>query len=105
MQFLCLAFGAEADWIVLSQERQHELLAADAVQRDRGDLVAALGPATVVRNHDDDVQRDDRSVADGFAPLVGFSLIEADSLDEAVALVAGTPCAVAGGAVEIRPLR
>lgn len=38
------------------------------------------------------------------APLVGFSLIEAKDLEEAVSLVGGTPCAVAGGAIEVRPL-
>ena len=36
-------------------------------------------------------------------PLAGFSIIEADSLDEVVQLVADTPCARAKGAIEIRP--
>ncbi len=37
-------------------------------------------------------------------PLAGFGVIEAADLDEAVRLVAGTPCARALGAVEIRPI-
>jgi hypothetical protein len=37
-------------------------------------------------------------------PVAGFAVIEADSLDEAVALVAKTPCAVAQGVVEVWPL-
>ncbi len=37
-------------------------------------------------------------------PLAGFMLIEADSLDQAVAMVADTPCAVAHGVVEVWPL-
>ena len=37
-------------------------------------------------------------------PLVGFALLEAESLDEAVERVAGTPCAVAHGVVEVWPI-
>jgi hypothetical protein len=36
--------------------------------------------------------------------VAGFSVIEADTLAEAVELVAGTPCAVAHGVVEVWPL-
>jgi hypothetical protein len=35
---------------------------------------------------------------------VGFSIIEAADVDEVVRLLAGTPCAVARGAIEVRPL-
>jgi hypothetical protein len=35
-------------------------------------------------------------------PLAGFSVIEADSLDEVVKLVSNTPCARAGGVIDIR---
>jgi hypothetical protein len=37
-------------------------------------------------------------------PLAGFSVIEAQDLDAAIAMVAGVPCAVAYGVVEIWPL-
>lgn len=36
--------------------------------------------------------------------MAGFAVIEAATMDEAVALVAETPCAVAHGVVEIWPL-
>ena len=35
---------------------------------------------------------------------IGFAVIEADSLEEAVGLVSQTPCAVAQGVVEVWPL-
>ncbi|WP_394618180.1 YciI family protein [Lentzea sp. JNUCC 0626] len=38
-------------------------------------------------------------------PIAGFALIEADSLEEAVDMVAKTPCAVAHGVVEVWPLQ
>ncbi len=37
-------------------------------------------------------------------PIAGFSLIEAADMAEAIKLVAGTPCAVAQGVVEVWPL-
>lgn len=104
MRFLCLAYGKEADWHRLSAEQQQDLLRQDEVLRQRGALVAVLGEPTVVRAWDGPVVRDDGPYAPSEAPLVGFSVIEAADLDEAVDLVAGTPCAVAHGAIEVRPL-
>jgi hypothetical protein len=37
-------------------------------------------------------------------PLTGFSIIEANNEEEVARLVAGTPCARAKGAIEIRPI-
>lgn len=37
-------------------------------------------------------------------PVAGFAVIDAESMHEAVALVAKTPCAVAHGVVEVWPL-
>ena len=44
------------------------------------------------------------SFAKSSVPLAGFSIIEAADINEAVQLVANTPCARAKGAIEIRPL-
>lgn len=104
MQFLCLAYGREEDWVVLSPERQQELLAADHVQRERGDVVGAVGEPTVVQSWEGADHPRNEPFASGAAPLAGFSLIEASDLDEAIRLIEATPCAVAGGAVEVRPL-
>ena len=104
MKFLCLAYGNEKDWLELPEERRAELVARDEVLRRRGDLVSVLGPPTVVRAWDGPVTRSSVPFATGPAPLVGVSIVEAESLDEAVELVGGTPCAVAGGAIEVRPL-
>jgi hypothetical protein len=37
-------------------------------------------------------------------PVAGFALIEAASADEAVAIAAQSPCAVAHGVIEVWPL-
>ena len=104
MRFLCLAYGKEADWLALPDSRRQELLRQDDVLRQRGAFVSAVGEATVVRAWDGPVRRSSEEYAASDAPLVGFSIIEAADLDEAVELVAGTPCAVARGAIEVRPL-
>ena len=105
MKFLCLAYGDGKDWEALSEEKRSELLAQDELIRQGGALVAAVGEPTVVRAWDGTPSTSATAYALGAAPLAGFSVIEADSLDEVVRLVAGTPCAVARGAIEVRPFQ
>jgi len=104
MRFLCLAYGAEADWIALPEERRQELLAGDDMLRRRGATIAVLGEPTVVRAWDGTPHTAPGPFATAPAPLVGFSIIEADDVQEAVRLVSATPCAGARGAVEVRPM-
>ena len=64
------------------------------------------GEPVQVRNHDGaqlDVTPGAFMRAD--LPLAGFSLLEADSLEEATRLISGSPCAVAQGVVEVWPLQ
>ena len=103
MRYLVLAYGREEDWLRLSESEQRALLAQDEVLRRRGDRVAAVEPAvTTVRAWDGTPSTTTEPLAAGAAPLAGFGIIEAESLEEAIALVKDTPCARAGGAVEIR---
>jgi len=104
MRYLCLAYGAERDWLALTEGEREELLANDEILRERGDTVAVLGPTTTVRAWDRKPETTEEPFAKGNAPLVGFSIIDADDIDEVISLVAGTPCAVAKGAIEIRPI-
>ena len=105
MKFLVLAYGAEAGWRALSADEQKALLAQDDVLRQRGDLVAAVAPtATTVRAWDGVPDVTTGAFAESRVPLAGFGIIEADDLEEAVRLVKDTPCARAGGAVELRPI-
>lgn len=83
------------------EEDQDEV---DEVVRQRGALISVVGAPTLVRTWDGTPVTSAMPFASGDAPFVGFSLIEAADIDEAVRLVAHTPCAVAGGALEIRPL-
>lgn len=105
MKFLCLAYGKEEDWLALTTAEQDELLAQDQVLRDSGAIMSAVElRVTTVTAWDGTPSTTSSSYARSDAPLAGFSIIEAADIDEAVQLVAHTPCARAKGAIEIRPL-
>lgn len=105
MKFLCLAYGTETDWVTLPEHEQKVLLTQDEAIRSRGALMAAVAPTvSTVRAWNGAPEVDAEGVVNLRAPLAGFSIIEADSIDEVIALVAATPCARAKGAIEIRPI-
>jgi hypothetical protein len=105
MKYLVLAFGAEEDWKALSESEQGALLAQDEVLRNGGALVAAVETAvTTVRAWDGTPAATDGAFTDSRLPLAGFGVIDAANLNEAIQLVAKTPCARAKGAVELRPI-
>jgi hypothetical protein len=112
MKYICLVHGAEEDLRALTPGAQARL-DADSLDYDRslarqGRLIAAeaLRPASsakVVRR-----RKGGRLVTDGpFAEtkeqLLGFVLIEADNLDQALDIAAGIPLAEIG-AIEVRAI-
>jgi hypothetical protein len=104
MKFLCLAYGDEAGWNSLSEDEKQEVLSHDEVIRKRGNLMSAVRPTvTSVRNWDKQLVIRDEAYAKHDLPLAGFSVIEAESLDDVIKLVSNTPCARARGVIEIRP--
>lgn len=105
MKYLCLAYGSEKDWNKLTSSEQNALLAQDEVLRQRGDLVSAVEPkAITVRAWDGTPTTTEGGFANATLPLAGFGIIEAEDLNEAIQLVANTPCARAKGAIEIRAI-
>jgi hypothetical protein len=80
------------------------VLAQDVVIRDRGSLIAAVQTkVTSIRNWGRNLEVTDVPYAQHTLPLAGFSVIEAESLNEVIELVSNTPCARARGVIEIRP--
>lgn len=105
MRFLCLAYGDEAGWNTLSEEEKREVLAQDAVIRDRGNPMSAVQlTVTSVRNWNRHLEVTNEALARSALPLAGFSVIEAENVEEVIDLVSNTPCARARGVIEIRPL-
>jgi len=105
MKFLCLAYGDEAGWNRLGAAGRDEALAADAAIRDRGSLMSAVRPGVhTVTNRNGDARVSGAPYAKHDLPLAGFSVIEAQSLEEVLRLVEKTPCARAEGFIEVRAL-
>lgn len=105
MKFLCLSYGAEKDWLELSDQQQREFLAEDEVLRQKGAFISAVSQqVTTVTAWSGPPVTSRESFAQPGLPLAGFSIIEAADIREAVKMVSGTPCARAKGAIEIRAL-
>lgn len=78
----------------------------DAQLQAGGALMGMTDSPVQVRNHDAaGVQTSAGAFMRSDLPVAGFAVIEAKDLDEAIALVSKSPCAVAQGVVEVWPLR
>jgi hypothetical protein len=74
--------------------------------RATGALMGIAGAPVQVRNHDGaGVETAPGPYLRSDLPIAGFSVIKADSLEHAVQLAAGSPCAVAQGVIEVWPLQ
>ncbi|MBA3915003.1 MAG: hypothetical protein H0X25_14370 [Acidobacteriales bacterium] len=72
MKYLCLAYGDEKDWKVLTKKEQDEMLAQDEVVRKRGALMASVQTTvTTLRAWDGKPTITSGAFADSKAPLAG----------------------------------
>jgi hypothetical protein len=112
MHYMLLIYGTESDWAAQSQDETsaiyEEYYALSRELRERGALLSSheLQPtsqATSVRVREGQTLVSDGPFAETKEALGGYYLIEADSLEEAVAWAARIPSA-RGGVVEVRPV-
>ena len=66
-------------------------------------MSAVQSTVTSVRNWDQNLEINNEPFARNELPLVGFSVIEAENVEEIKELVSNSPCARARGVIEIRP--
>ena len=112
MQYLLLIHESEANLAKMADEQANALLAeygvfTDSVQKS-GRFVGAnrLRPsttATTVRVRNGKVQTTDGPFAETREQLGGYYLVEANDLDDAVAVAAQIPSA-RHGSIEVRPV-
>jgi hypothetical protein len=104
-RFVTIGYGDRAGYDDTDQAVRDAAHEHDARLQADGALMGIAGAPVQVRNHD---AAGLRTSAGPFMrsdlPLAGFAIIEAATLDEAVELVSGSPCAVAQGIVEVWPL-
>jgi hypothetical protein len=104
--FITIGYGDREGYDRTEPAGRDAAHAHDARLRADGALVGIAGEPVQVRNHEN---AGEETTPGPFMrsdlPIAGFAVIEAESVEEAVRLVAGTPCAVADGVVEVWPLQ
>ncbi len=104
-RFVTIGYGDEAGYERTAQQVKDRAHGVDEAMREAGAVSGVAGKPVQVRNHGDaGTTTEDGSFMTSGLPVAGFGLIEAADLDQAIAMVAGTPCAVAYGVVEVWPL-
>jgi hypothetical protein len=104
-RFITIGYGDQAGYEKTDESVREAAHERDAELVASGALMGMAGDPVQVRNHDDGgVSTRAGAFMQSGLPVAGFAVIDAADLEEAVALVSGTPCAVAQGVVEVWPL-
>jgi hypothetical protein len=104
--FITIGYGDRAGYEQTDPAIRNEAHAQDARLLQLGAVMGVVGTPVQVRNHNaSGVETEGGAFMTSPLPVAGFGVIEAETLDQAVAMVSGTPCAVAHGVVEVWPLQ
>ena len=112
MKYVCLVYGEEKDLYALTPERSAKLdadsLAYDRSLDQQGKLIIAQALQSVKTSKSVRRRKGKRLVIDGpftetKEQLLGFVMIEADTLEEALDIAAGIPLAELG-TIEVRAI-
>lgn len=105
-KFITIGYGDEKGYRDTKQSVRDAAHQHDERIRDSGAVVGVAGTPVQVRNHDDaGVETRSGAFLQSSLPIAGFAVINARDLEEAIAIVSKTPCAVAHGVVEVWPLQ
>jgi hypothetical protein len=104
-KFITIGYGDDPGYERTRKDLKVAAHSYDEWLVERGALVGVAGAPIQVRNHENSgIRTEQGPYLRSDLPVAGFALIEASNADEAVKLVAETPCAVAYGVVEVWPL-
>lgn len=105
-RFITIGYGDRAGYDRTPEAVRQAAHDHDASLRQRGIVMGIAGAPIQVRNPDDTgVQTRTGPFLSADLPIAGFAVMEATDLNEAIALAAKSPCAVAHGVIEIWPLK
>jgi hypothetical protein len=109
MKYMLLVYDDPAEWTNVTEAEMQGLYAEYAAVSQNPATVAGaqLQPITTaktVRINGGDTLATDGPFAETKEHLGGYYLVEADSIDGAVAIAATIPSARMGGSVEVRPI-
>ncbi len=103
--FITIGYGDEAGYDRTPPELRDAAHRHDARLVEAGVLMGIAGAPIQVRNPEGaGISTTPGPYVRSRLPVAGFALIEADTIEDAVALVADSPCSIAHGLVEVWPL-
>lgn len=104
-KFITIGYGDSAGYERTDPAVRDAAHAHDAQLVASGVLMGIAGDPVQVRNHGNaGIETNQQPFLRSDMPVAGFAVIEAADMDEAIRLVAGSPCAVADGVIEVWPL-
>ena len=105
-RFITIGYGDQAGYDRTPEAIRQAAHQHDADLRGRGVVMGIAQSPVQVRNPEDKgVQIQAGPFLSADLPIAGFSLMEAADIDEAIAMAAKSPCAIAHGVIEIWPLQ
>jgi hypothetical protein len=105
-KFVTIGYGDREGYDRTDAAVRDEAHAHDARLREAGADIGMAGNPVQVRNHGGaGTTVENGAYMSSVLPVAGFAIIEAATLQEAIQLVSGTPCAIAYGVVEVWPLQ
>jgi hypothetical protein len=109
VKYALLIYSNDTDWDNLSEDEQKAIYGeyfaiSESPGITGGQELQPADTATTVRVADGSTLTTDGPFAETKEALGGFYLLDADNLDDAIAMAARIPAARRGGAVEVRPV-
>lgn len=103
--FVTIGYGDQAGYDRTPEAVRQAAHAHDAELVSAGAVMGVAGEPVQVRNPDaNGVRTAPGRYLSSELPVAGFAIIEADTLEDAIAQVSLSPCAVAHGVIEVWPL-
>jgi hypothetical protein len=103
--FITIGYGDEAGYERTPQAVRDAAHRNDEALQKAGAVMGTVGAPVQVRNTEGvETRTTDGAYMSSRLPVAGFAIIEADNLDDAIAKIAQSPCAVAHGVIEVWPL-
>lgn len=103
--FIAIGYGDVAGYEKTDPAVRERAHAHDADLRGSGARMWTSGAPMQVRNPEEaGASHENGAYMTSSLPVAGFTILEADDLGDAIALVSTTPCAVAHGVVEVWPM-
>jgi hypothetical protein len=104
-KFITIGYGDEAGYKRTPEAVRDRAHAHDAELVRKGAIMGIAGTPVQVRNPDGSgTQTTAGPYLRADLPIAGFGLIEADDIEAAIDMASQSPCAVAGGVIEVWPL-